>query len=88
MAFLIEFDVVAARFDAIWFGRNNGGFTGFAEDLDHPFVSVKCFVCDQDIGLDSGKQNIRAIQIMGLARRDVKSRRIAQSINRGVDFCT
>lgn len=86
MPFFVEVTVLAAGVGAIRLGRNDGGLTCFAEDIDHPFVGVECSIGDQDIGVDSGKEGICPIQIMGLARRKMESGGIAESIDSGVDF--
>lgn len=54
--------------------------------LDHTFLCVVGFVGDQDIGFDSRKKSIGALQIMGLAWCEMKACRVAERINGGVDF--
>jgi hypothetical protein len=57
------------------------------ERLDNPFVCVVGPICDQGIGLNAGKEFVGAIKIVSLARREMKTRRIAERVDSSVNFC-
>ena len=84
---LIKLRVIRAGIFAVAAGRNNNVLAGPFERLDHPFIGIVGFISDDGLSLDIGEQNIRAIEIAGLSRRQKEARRIAQGVDRGVDFC-
>lgn len=84
---LIKLRVIRAGIFAVAAGRNNKVLASPFERLDHPFIGIVGFISDDGISLDIGEQNIRAIEIASLSRRQKEARRIAQGVDRGVDFC-
>jgi len=86
MTFLVEVPIVIAGMRAIWLGGNDRSFSCFTEAADNSFVGVERLVCDQGIGFDPGKECIGAIEIMGLARREVKSCWVTKGVHSGMDF--
>jgi hypothetical protein len=81
VAFLVEVLVVIAGVLPVRFWRNDRCFPGVLEWLSHPLIGVEGFVGDQDSGLDGGKKSIGAVQIVGLACRKMKARRVAEGID-------
>jgi hypothetical protein len=49
-------------------------------------VGVERLVGDEGLGLDVGQERVGAFEVMGLSGREVKTRRIAQRIDRGMDL--
>lgn len=86
MAFFVEVRVVIARMRAVWLWGDDRGFARSAEAVDNPFVSIERLVCNQSIGPDLRKEHIGAIEIMSLARREMKTRWITERVDGGVDF--
>lgn len=86
MAGLVEILVVVAQRLSILLGRYDRRLAGFAERFDHPLVGIEALVGDYRIGGDRGKKRIGAVEIMGLARRQVETGRIAEGVDGGVDL--
>ena len=83
---IIKRFIISARVLTVAARRDDEALTGLFERQDHAFVGVIGFIGNHDIGLHFGKQDIGAIQIAGLSRRQQEAGRIAQSIDRGMDF--
>lgn len=86
VARLIEVLVVVTLRFATTFGRNHCGFPGRGKRLDYAVAGIKGLIGDDDIGFESRQKGISALQIMSLTRRQMKARRVAERVNRGVDF--
>jgi hypothetical protein len=67
-------------------GRNHWRLAGSQERLDHPLVGIEGLVSQQNVGLHLRQQDIGAIEVMGLARRQQKGERVAQGIDQGMDL--
>jgi len=66
--------------------RNDHGLAPGQQRLDDPGLGVVGLVCDDGLGWGVLKQLIGPLKVMGLARREVKARGIAQRVDRGVDL--
>lgn len=86
VASLVQVPVIFARLPARAQRRNHHHAAPARQRLDHPLVRIECLVGDESLGFNAGQQRVSALQIMGLPGREVKSRRIAQRIDRGVDL--
>lgn len=78
--------VVFAPLFAATLGRNHDAFARVVQWINDPFLGIVRFVGDDGGGWRVGQQGIGTFQIMRLPRRQVKSGRIAQSIDGGMDF--
>ena len=83
---LIEVFVVRARLFAVGLCWDDWFYFGLAQGLDHPFVGVISLVGEQHVGLKPRQERVGALEIMGLSGREMKAGRIAQRVDRGVDF--
>jgi hypothetical protein len=54
--------------------------------FDHPFIGIEGFVGDHDVGVDGGKQQIGAVEIMSIAGSESEAGWIAERIDGGIDF--
>lgn len=86
MAFLVEVFVVVAGIFALRFWRDDWRLARSLERFDHAFAGIEGLIGDHGSGFDGRKERIGAIQIMGLAGREQKVRRIAESIDGSVNF--
>ena len=83
---LVHLFVVGAWVLAVALGRDDRELAGCEERFDDALVGIEGFVRQQGIGLHPGQQDIRPLQIVGLARGQKEGERIAQGIDQGVDF--
>ena len=81
MAVVFALNVVRA---ARW---NDDGFASLEQRVDHASSRVVGFVCQYCVRWGCFEQDVSAVQIVSLSGRQVKPRRVAQSVNRGVDLC-
>ena len=58
----------------------------FQQRLDQPGLGVIGFVCNDGLSWGIFEQDVGALQIMAVTRFEVKACRIAQRIDRGVNF--
>lgn len=88
VAGFIEFFVVFPLFNAIGFWRDNTLNTRLLQKVKNALFRIKGFIREQGLYFfkNSRQENIGALQIMRLSRREMKARGIAQSITGGVDF--
>jgi hypothetical protein len=86
MASFVHFLVERSRCFAVAFLGNDNCLTGGQQRLDEALVGIERLVSQQDFGLHVRQQGIAALQIVGLARGQEEAKRIAQRVDRGVDF--
>lgn len=86
MTSLIEVSVIGQLLFPISFGGDHCYGAIGLEFLTHPLMSIIGFVGEQCVKLDTFKQNIRTVQIVGLTSREVKACGIPESIADGVNF--
>ena len=53
----------------------------------YPLVGIEGLVGQQGVGLHLQQQDMGAVEIMGLARRQQKGQRVTQGIEQSVDLC-
>ena len=82
----VEVAVVSPCDFPVCFRRNHDGLVFASQHGDDPLIGVERLVGDEQIGLHAGQKLVGADQIMGLAAAQGERRRIAQSINKGVNF--
>lgn len=83
---VLKFFVVITLDFAVTFGRNDHGLSCLQKWRDDAIISIIAFVGQYRLRLNERQQNIRSIQITGLAWRESKAHRMAQGIHRGVDL--
>jgi hypothetical protein len=54
--------------------------------FDHPLIGIEGLVCYHDVGVDGRKQQIGAVEIMGIAGSEGEAGWIAERIDGGIDF--
>lgn len=86
VASFVQVPIVIARLFARGSRRNHHRFAFAQQRLDHAGLGVVGLVGNDGLALGVAEQNIGSIQVMGLSRREMKSRGIAQRIDRGVDL--
>ncbi len=86
MAFLVEFPIVLARFQAVGLRRDRHGLADFGHWFDQPFIGVERFVSDKGIGLHLWQELISPGQIMGFTAGQMESNRIAKCIDQSMDL--
>ena len=86
MARLVSLLVELALDLAVALGRDHDRLSPCKQRLDHPFVGIEGFVCQQGIGRHVWQQRVGAFQIMGLARRQEEVQRIAQRIDKRMNL--
>ena len=86
VASLVEMAVVVARLLARAARRDDHSFVRCQQWLDHPSLGVERPIGDEAVGFVARQQRIGAFEIMGLAGREMKARRVAEGIDRGVDL--
>lgn len=86
MASLVQMAVVGTLLLACADRRNHHRLAGLAQRLDHAGLRVIGLVGDDGGGLGARQQRIGAFEIVGLPGREMKSGRIAQRIDRGVNL--
>jgi len=86
MSSLVQMPVVVAWDLARAARRNDDGLAGLEQWLDHANVCVVGLVGNDGIGRGVLEQDIGPFEIVGLSGREMKARRIAQRIDRGVDL--
>ena len=85
MTCLREIFVTVAMDLAIASGRNGSALARLGQGPENPLLGIMGFIGKDGLGLQVRQQDIRAVQVAGLARGQVKAGRIAQRIGRGVD---
>lgn len=80
--------VVIALVFTMGFRRDHQRLTRLLQRFEHPRIGVITFIGQHSISGDGRKKYIGAIQIAGLAAGQMKAGRIAQCIDRGMDFRT
>ena len=87
MASFVQMPVVVALILARAARWNHDGLAGLEQRADHASVCVVGLVGDEGLGRGVFfEQDVRDFEIMGLSRREVKARRVAQRIHRGVNL--
>lgn len=86
MSCFVEVAVVSPRDFPVCFRRDDDGLVFASQHGDDPLIGVERLVGDEQIGLHAGQKLVGANQVMSLATAQGERRRIAQSINKGVNF--
>ena len=86
MARFVEFLVILALFFAVGFGRDDRRFARFLQGNQHPRIGIESLVGDHRFGFQLRQQNVGTIQLAGLAAGEMKPRRVAQIIDRGMNL--
>ena len=71
---------------AIGLGWDDGDFAGFFERVNDALIGIEAFIGDHDVGFDLWQQDIGAVEIAGLSRREREAGRITQSVNHRIDL--
>ena len=86
VALLVQVLVVAARLLAVAARGDHDSFAFALQRLDQALLCVVGFISDNAISLGVLKQDVRPFKIMALPGREVKTGRIAQGIDCGVNL--
>ena len=86
VALLVQVPVVAARLLAVAARGDHDSFAFALQRLDQALLCVVGFISDNAISLGVLKQDVRPFKIMALPGREVKTGRIAQGIDCGVNL--
>ena len=86
MARLVQVSVMATLVLARFGTGNHHSLARFLQRLDHPLLCVISLVSDDHGAWRALEQHVCALQIMCLPRRQMKTGRVSQCIDRGVDF--
>lgn len=86
MSRFVEMLVIRTQALTIGARGNDHGLASLLQRLDHTFIGVECFVGDHDFGVDCGKQQIGAVEIMSVAGSESEAGWIAERIDSGVDL--
>lgn len=82
----VQVFVIVTRLFAAALGRNDDAFARVLQPIDHPFLGIVGFVGNNGGCLNARQQRIRAVQVVRLPRRQMKTGRVAQGIDGGMDF--
>jgi hypothetical protein len=82
----IELRIIRTRAFAIGAGGNDRRLSGLLQWFDHPFIGIEGLVCYHDVSVEAGKQQIGAVEIMGIAGSESEAGWIAERIDGGIDF--
>ncbi len=88
VAGLVQVPVTTALNPVLAARRNHDLFARFFQRINQPLLGIVGFVRKEGVGLGIRQQFIGTDEVVGLPGGEVKSRRIAQRIRRGVDLCT
>ena len=86
VASFVKFFVVCAVLFAVGFGRNHRRFTRFRKRYQHPLIGIEAFVGEQYLSFQLRQQRVGSFQIAGLTAGEMKSDRVTQSIDGGVNL--
>ena len=71
---------------AVALGRDHDRLSPCQQGLNHPFIGIEGFVCQQGRGRHVWQQRVGAFQVMGLARRQNEVQRIAQCVDKRMNL--
>jgi hypothetical protein len=86
VACLVQGLVIVALYFAVGLGRNDGGFAGLHQRLQHPLIGIVTPIGNHNRSSEGGQQGVSSLQITGLSGREQKTGRVAESIRRGMDL--
>ena len=86
VARFVEFLVVLALNFSVCLGRDDGLYPSLLQGFENPFVGVEALVGNHRFGRQSGQQNVGPIEFTGLAFGKMKTDRVAEGIDGGVNF--
>lgn len=86
MTRFIEVLIIRTRAFAVGTGGNDWRLSGLLQRFDHPLIGIEGLVCYHDVGVDGRKQQIGAVEIMGIAGSEGEAGWIAERIDGGIDF--
>jgi hypothetical protein len=86
VAGLVGLLVVIALGFAVALWRDHRGFSCRVQRRDDALIGIKGFVGQQSAGRHLRQERIGALQIVGLTRRQKERERIAQRIDKRMDF--
>ena len=83
---LVQVLVVLTGLSAAALGRNDNAFACLVQRIDEPLLGIVSLVGNDGGSRRVSQQSISAFEVVGLPRCQVKSGRIAQSIDGGMNF--
>ena len=83
---LVQILVIGTLVPTVGLGRDHRRLAGLFQRGKDPCLGVERLVGDQDVGLESGKQGVRSLQVVRLPRREREAGRVAECLDGGVDL--
>ena len=86
MASFVKVLVVVTLYLAVRLGRDHGNFACLLLGDQDPLVGIKALVSEQNVSLQLRQQYIGPFQIAGLPAGEMKSNRIAEGVDGGMNL--
>src|SRR5215469_12192300 len=82
----VEFAIEFARRQAVWSGRDYGGFASRRQRVEDSAIGIEGAICDQQVGGHMRQQRISPGQVVRLSRGQQQAQRIAERVNQRMDL--
>jgi hypothetical protein len=86
MALFVEFAIEFTRRQAVWSGRDDGGFASRRQRVEDSAIGIEGAICDQQVGGHMRQQRISPGQVVRLSRGQQQAQRIAERVNQRMDL--
>jgi len=86
VALFVEFSIEFARRQAVWSGRDYGGFASRRQRAKYSAIGIEGAICDQPVGGHMRQQRISPGQVVHLSRRQQKAQRLAERVDQRMDL--
>src|SRR5215472_7707311 len=86
MALFVEFAIEFTRRQAVWSGRDDGGFASRRQRVEDSAIGIEGAICDQQVGGHMRQQRISTGQVVRLSRGQQQAQRIAERVDQRMDL--
>ena len=86
VALFVEFAIEFARRQAVWSGRDYGGFASRRQRVEDSAIGIEGAICDQQVGGHMRQQRISPGQVVRLSRGQQQAQRIAECVDQRMDL--
>ena len=86
VALFVEFSIEFARRQAVWSGRDYGGFASRYQRVEDSAIGIEGAICDQQVGGHVRQQRISPGQVVRLSRRQQEAQRIAERVDQRMNL--
>jgi hypothetical protein len=86
VALFVEFAIEFTRRQAVWSGRDDGGFASRRQRVEDSAIGIEGAICDQQVGGHMRQQRISPGQVVRLSRGQQQAQRIAERVNQRMDL--